>query len=87
MVWTWLDGLGRKENQVKNKELQGNLEMGMNLQFFAEGDDAGADNGNDSGTGEEGDAGTQDDTAGEDDKHQSFDDFLKDPKNQAEFDW
>lgn len=71
---------------MKNKELQGNLEMGMNLQFFAECDDAGADNGNDSGTGEEGDAGTKDDTAGDDNKPQSFDDFLKGEGNQAEFD-
>lgn len=65
--------------------------MPMNLQFFAEGGDGGAGGG--AGGGASGDAGTAAGaeggaTGGEGGAAtpQSFDDFLKDPKNQAEFD-
>lgn len=54
--------------------------MMMNLQLFADGEGDGAA-GNGSGTGDgAGGEGNADDGTG------SFDDFLKDPKNQAEFD-
>lgn len=71
---------------MKKKELQSNLKTGMNLQFFAEGDDAGADNSNDSGTDADNNAGTGDEGAGGNNQPQSFDDFLKGEGNQAEFD-
>ena len=54
----------------------------MNLQLFAEGDDAGTgDSGNGGGTG--GDGGSDQGGA---DNPPSFDDFLKTGDNQAEFD-
>lgn len=57
----------------------------MKLQFFAEGDGTGTGDGNGEGTGEGGGEGTKtgtDDGTGA----SSFDDLLKDPKNQSEFD-
>lgn len=60
--------------------------MPLNLQFFAEGGESGGDGGGaaggSSGGAEGGDAGGEADSG----KAVSFDDFLKDPKNQAEFD-
>lgn len=59
---------------MKNKYLKMcGYKLPMNLQHFAEGDDAGADGGNGGGDDEEGGA-------------LSFDDFLKEEGNQAEFD-
>lgn len=75
--------------------------MPMNLQFFAEGDGAGGGAGGSdpgdgggagggaggAGAGSEGAAGGSGPAAGGDGSQPiSFDDFLKDPKNQAEFD-
>ena len=60
----------------------------MNLQFFAEGGGDGAGGGA-GGSSASGDAGTGTDDAGAEGagaEIPSFDDFLKDPKNQAEFD-
>lgn len=51
------------------------FKAGFNLQLFAEGEGDGGDNG--AGDGGNGEGGKEDD---------SFDTFLKDPKNQAEFD-
>ena len=58
--------------------------MPMNLQFFAEGGEGGAGGG--VGDSASGDAGATAGTEGSTTTNQSFDDFLKDPKNQAEFD-
>ena len=68
---------------MKNREVKTLLPL--NLQFFAEGgaDGAGAD-GNSAGNADGDKAG--DDGAGSDGKEGGFDEFLKDPKNQAEFD-
>ena len=65
--------------------------MPMNLQYFAEGGegDAGAEGGagGASGTSEgTGDAGDNQGDQGAAGSSMSFDDYLKDPKNQAEFD-
>ena len=70
---------------MKRKLLQNSLTMGMNLQFFAESDDTGADDSNGSGTDAEDGTGTGD-NAEDDNDSQSFDDFLKGEGNQAEFD-
>lgn len=69
---------------MRKKYLNGNCKIPMNLQVFAEdGDGAGADEGNGGGSGD--DAG--DDGLGTgDNASPSFDDFLKDSSNQAEFD-
>lgn len=73
---------------MKNKEVSEQLKnvMGMNLQFFAEGDGSGADDGSGAGTGEgeEGTTGDDDSAAGGDTK--SFDDLLKTADYQSEFD-
>lgn len=63
---------------MRKKNLFCNCKIPMNLQFFAEGNDDGADGGNGGGAGTEGGAGG--------DKQMSFDDFLKGEGNQAEFD-
>lgn len=57
----------------------------MNLQFFSDGEGAGGDGG---GTGAGDGTGSGSDGAGDGGKGEgkSFEDFLKDPKNQAEFD-
>ena len=72
---------GHKEVFMKNKEVKTLLPL--NLQFFAEGgaDGAGAGESGD-GAGNAGGEGAGD--GGSSDN--SFDDFLKDPKHQAEFD-
>lgn len=62
---------------MKNKFLC-NCRIPMNIQFFAEGDDAGAEGGNGGGTGGEEDKGGE--------HSPSFDEFLKGEGNQAEFD-
>ena len=75
-------GWGRKENAMKNKV----FEAMKNLQLFAEGEGAGTggsgdgggtDGKNGAGSGGEGGSG---------DEPVSFDDFLKQEGNQAEFD-
>ena len=60
----------------------------MKLQFFAEGDGAGANEGNGSGTGsgKEPSGGEPEKPEGTEDKPKSFDDILKDSQYQAEFD-
>lgn len=60
----------------------------MKLQFFAEGDGAGADEGNGGGTGsgQEPSGGEPEKPEGTEDKPKSFDDILKDSQYQAEFD-
>jgi molecular chaperone GrpE (heat shock protein) len=65
-----------KEDSMKLR----NQSMKYNLQFFAE-DGAGADGGNGDGQGEGTDNGN-----GDGNQTISFDDFLKDSKNQSEFD-
>lgn len=71
-------GWGRKENAMKNRV----FEVMRNLQLFAEGEGAGAgEPGNGGGTGNEG-AGD----GGAGGAPVSFDDFLKQEGNQAEFD-
>lgn len=69
---------------MRNKYMFGRRKIPMNLQIFAEdgGDGGGAGNdGNDGGTG--GEPGAEEEKGNE---PPSFDDFLKDSKNQAEFD-
>ena len=60
----------------------------MKLQFFAEGDGAGADEGNGGGTGsgQEPSGGEPEKPEGTEDKPKSFDDILMDSQYQAEFD-
>lgn len=60
----------------------------MNLQFFAEGGEGGAEGGGAGGGSSSGDAGGAAGAPGAEGGTQlpNFDDFLKDPKNQAEFD-
>lgn len=89
---------GARRKSMRNKKMFGRCmcKVPMNLQFFAEGDGgagelgggAGGSSGGAGGTGANGATGTGDDGkgaagAGE---HAGFDDFLKDPKMQAEFD-
>lgn len=63
---------------MRNKVFKAFCRVPMNLQLFAEGDDAGAgEGGNGGGAGGAGDSGNE---------PQSFDDFLKTGDNQAEFD-
>ena len=85
---------------MRNKKVFGRCKLPMNLQFFAEGDSGAGDPGTGAGGsgGGSGDAGTgaggtqgNNDGAGAagapgEGKPQGFDDFLKDPKMQAEFD-
>ena len=72
-------------NKVFRALTQCRCKVPMNLQLFAEGDDAGS--GDDSGNGGGSGSGEGDDSgASGDDKPQSFDDFLKGEGNQAEFD-
>lgn len=69
---------------MRNKYMFGRCKIPMNLQIFAEdgGDGGGVGNdGNDGGTG--GEPGAKEEEGNE---PPSFDDFLKDSKNQAEFD-
>ncbi len=70
---------------MRRKDIQ-HLVM-MDLQLFAEGGDGG-DGGDDPGGAEGGDNGgdTQGGDGGKDDEPQSFDSFLKEGKNQEEFD-
>lgn len=68
-----------KLNEMKDRILT------TNLQFFAEGDDAGAEGGDGAGSG--GEAGAAGSTGGgAEGEKVSFDDFLKGDGNQAEFD-
>lgn len=74
-------GWGGKEDTVKHREFQ----MMMNLQLFAEGEGAGAgDPGNGGGTAGNSGAGSGDGGTGG--APVTFDDFLKQEGNQAEFD-
>ena len=65
---------------MKNRDLLQHL----NLQFFAEGEGGGSEGGNATGT--DGTGATDGEGKGADGEGVSFDDFLKDKKNQAEFD-
>lgn len=68
---------------MRNRLVKAMCKVPMNLQLFAEGDDAGTgDNGNGGGTG--GDNGSGEETGGE--TPPSFDEFLGTGGNQAEFD-
>lgn len=72
---------------MKNRFVLCNFRIPMNLQIFAEGDGAGADDGN--GGGSEGDAGDGAGAEGagsEGTQLPAFDDYLKSESNQAEFD-
>ena len=89
MQWTGHSGgwSGAERSNMRNKVVKAHMaaipprrNIPMNLQFFAEGDGVGADEGN--GGGAEGNAGE----GGEEPKDVSFDDFLKIGANQAEFD-
>ena len=78
-------------NHFGNSRIFGRVKfkMPMNLQLFAEGEESGAGGG--VGGSASGDTGATAGTEGGVNKggtttYQSFDDFLKDPKNQAEFD-
>ena len=77
-----MNGLGQKEILMKNKVFNAM----MSLQMFAEGGDGGAggDSGNGGAAGTNGGAGSGDGSGGN--KPLSFDDFLKQEGNQAEFD-
>lgn len=67
---------------MRNRFVKAMCKVPMNLQLFAEGDDAGTgDGGNGGGTGEDGGS-----DQGDADNPPSFDDFLKTGDNQAEFD-
>lgn len=87
-----MDGLGQEGEKMykKTPDCSADTSMEMNLQFFANKDVAGVDNGEGNGT----EAGTDngrvnnDGTEGmlETDGEVSFDDFLKNRGNQAEFD-
>lgn len=82
MQWSGRDGTGwgRKENDMKNKV----FEVMRSLQLFAEGEGTGSgDSGNGGGAGVNGGAGAE---GGEGNAPVSFDDFLKQEGNQAEFD-
>lgn len=68
---------------MKNRYFLCNCKMPMDLQIFAEGDDAGTDIGNGGGSGGEG-VKTADPEGSN--KTVSFDEFLSDKNNQAEFD-
>ncbi len=75
-------GWGRKENEMKRKV----FEAMMNLQLFAEGEGAGSgSSGDGAGAGEGSGTGSGDGGAGGNGSL-SFDDFLKQEGNQAEFD-
>lgn len=78
---------------MRNKMMFGRCKMPMNLQFFAEGGEPdaggaiGGGAGGSAGTDGDGSTGTEPGAAGaEGTPGVGFDDFLKDPKNQAEFD-
>lgn len=74
-------GWGRKENAMKNRV----FEVMRNLQLFAEGEGAGSgESGNGGGT--DGNGGTGSGNKGDGGAPVSFDDFLKQKGNQAEFD-
>lgn len=77
-------------NHFGNSRIFGGVKfkMPMNLQIFAEGEESGAGGGvGGSGSGDAGGASGAAGSGGEGGATpQSFDDFLKDPKNQAEFD-
>ena len=82
MQWSGRDGTGwgRKENDMKNKV----FEVMRSLQLFAEGEGTGSgDSGNGDGAG--GNSGPASE-GGEGNAPVSFDDFLKQEGNQAEFD-
>lgn len=77
--------MNREHNGAAMEPSRGILPM--NLQFFAEGGTEGAAEGGAGGTGDAG-AGTEGAAGKESGSNSgmSFDDFLKDPKNQSEFD-
>lgn len=64
---------------MRKKYFMCNCKLPMNLQFFAEGDGDGTGGSNGGGAGNEGEGGSGG-------KTMSFDDFLKEAGNQAEFD-
>lgn len=78
----------RKDKKMKNKVFTAltkcRYRIPMNLQYFANGDGAGADNGDDGNGGGSGTGDAGEGSSGN--KPQSFDDFLKGEGNQAEFD-
>ena len=78
----------RKDKKMKNKVFTAltkcRYRIPMNLQYFADGDGAGADNGDDGNGGGSGTGDAGEGSSGN--KPQSFDDFLKGEGNQAEFD-
>lgn len=74
---------------MRNRWRFARCKMPMNLQFFAEGgEDSGAGGAGAESTGGDGGTGSDQEAAGADGAGGGigFDDFLKDPKNQAEFD-
>ena len=80
MAWAKKNGLGQKGKMMKNKV----FEAMKTLQLFADGGDGGSgDPGNGGGTGGKNGAG---DEGGSGNNPLSFDDFLKQEGNQAEFD-
>ena len=74
MVWT-MDGLGRKGKDMKFREF-------MALQLFAEDEGTGVESNGSGASGE----GTQGNEGDQGNSGNTFEEFLKDGKNQAEFD-
>jgi hypothetical protein len=70
---------------MKNKELENNVRIPMQLQLFAEGGD-GSSGGSDDTGGEDKPSGGEDNPGSDEETPPSFDDFLKGEGNQAEFD-